>query len=68
VAQKQTIKQAVDEAKEEGFPTSSEEKEAYFLEQVQNGEMLGADRQFSSLLPFTPRQAAEGRKEARTAC
>jgi len=43
VAQKQTIKQAVDEAKEEGFPTSSEEKEAYFLEQVQNGEMLGAD-------------------------
>ena len=43
-AQKQMIKQAVEEAKEEGFPASAEEKEAYFLEQVQAGEMLGADR------------------------
>ncbi|KAK4134105.1 protein import receptor MAS20 [Trichocladium antarcticum] len=42
-AQKQMIKQIVDEAKEEGFPASAEEKEAYFLEQVQAGEMLGAD-------------------------
>jgi import receptor subunit TOM20 len=43
-AQRQAIKDAVDEAKEEGFPASAEEKEAYFLEQVQAGEMLGADR------------------------
>ncbi|KAK3391036.1 mitochondrial outer membrane translocase complex, subunit Tom20 domain-containing protein [Podospora didyma] len=42
-AQRQAIKRAVDDAKEEGFPTSSEEKEQYFLEQVQNGEILGAD-------------------------
>ncbi|KAK4103507.1 protein import receptor MAS20 [Parathielavia hyrcaniae] len=41
--QRQSIKDAVDEAKEEGFPASAEEKEAYFLEQVQAGEVLGAD-------------------------
>ncbi|KAK4125999.1 protein import receptor MAS20 [Parathielavia appendiculata] len=41
--QRQAIKDAVDEAKEEGFPGSAEEKEAYFLEQVQAGELLGAD-------------------------
>ena len=46
-AQKQLIKRVVDEAKEEGFPASAEEKEAYFLEQVQAGEMLGADRRFT---------------------
>lgn len=43
-AQRQRIKQAVDEAKEEGFPTSAEDKEAFFLEQVQAGEMMSADR------------------------
>lgn len=43
-AEKQRIRQAVDEAKEEGFPTGTEEKEAYFLEQIQTGEVLGADR------------------------
>lgn len=43
-AQRQAIKQAIDDAKEEGFPTSVEEKEAYFLEQVQAGEILGPDR------------------------
>ncbi|AEO55102.1 hypothetical protein MYCTH_2298552 [Thermothelomyces thermophilus ATCC 42464] len=42
-AQKQAIRDAVDEAKEEGFPASAEEKEAYFLEQVQAGEMLAAN-------------------------
>ncbi|KUI69112.1 Mitochondrial import receptor subunit tom20 [Cytospora mali] len=40
---RQTIKQVVDEAKEEGFPTSVEEKEAYFLDQVTIGEQLGTD-------------------------
>jgi len=44
-AQRQYIKRAVDDAKEEGFPASPDEKEAYFLEQVQNGEILGADRE-----------------------
>ncbi|KAK4187104.1 mitochondrial outer membrane translocase complex, subunit Tom20 domain-containing protein, partial [Podospora australis] len=43
MAQKQAIYAAVDEAKAEGFPTNSEEKEAYFLEQVQAGEILQTD-------------------------
>ncbi|KAK7749021.1 mitochondrial import receptor subunit tom20 [Cytospora paraplurivora] len=43
---RQTIKQVVDEAKEEGFPTSVEEKEAYFLDQVTIGEQLGTDREY----------------------
>jgi len=42
-SQRHAIKRAVDEAKEEGFPTDPDGKEAYFLEQVQNGELLGAD-------------------------
>ncbi|KAL1877835.1 hypothetical protein VTK73DRAFT_8362 [Phialemonium thermophilum] len=43
VQQRQAIRKLVDLAKEEGFPTGSEEREAYFLEQVQTGEVLGAD-------------------------
>ncbi|KAK0746569.1 mitochondrial outer membrane translocase complex, subunit Tom20 domain-containing protein, partial [Schizothecium vesticola] len=42
-AQRQAMRRAVDDAKDEGFPTSSDEKEAYFLEQVQQGEALGTD-------------------------
>lgn len=45
-SKRQTIKQVVDEAKDEGFPTSVEEKEAYFLDQVTIGEQLGADREY----------------------
>ncbi len=45
-AQRQAIKDAVDGAKEEGFPASAEEKEAYFLEQVQAGEVLSSDRTY----------------------
>ena len=48
-AQRQQLRRMVDEAKEEGFPTSVEEKEAYFLEQVQAGELLGSDREFPSI-------------------
>lgn len=44
-SRRQEIKAAVDEAREEGFPTSVEEKEAYFLDQVTMGEQLGADRE-----------------------
>ncbi|KZL74927.1 MAS20 protein import receptor, partial [Colletotrichum tofieldiae] len=43
VRQRQAIKQAVDEAKDEGFPTDVEQKEAYFLQQVSEGETLSAD-------------------------
>ena len=49
-SQRHAIKRAVDEAKEEGFPTDPDGKEAYFLEQVQNGELLGADREFAARL------------------
>lgn len=35
---------AVDAALEEGFPTGVNEKEAYFMEHVQEGEVLGQDR------------------------
>ncbi|KAL2827527.1 mitochondrial outer membrane translocase complex, subunit Tom20 domain-containing protein [Aspergillus cavernicola] len=41
------IKQAVQQAKEEGFPTDLEEKEGYFMSQVAKGESLcteGADK------------------------
>jgi import receptor subunit TOM20 len=34
---------AVDAALEEGFPTGVNEKEAYFMEHVQEGEVLGQD-------------------------
>lgn len=43
IAHRKKVKAAVDAAKEEGFPSGSDEKEAYFLEQVQNGEVIGAD-------------------------
>jgi import receptor subunit TOM20 len=54
IAHRQKIKAAIDAAKEEGFPSGSDEKEAYFLEQVQNGEMIGADptRIFDAALCF----------------
>lgn len=38
------IKLAVELAKAEGFPSSVEEKEAFFLDQVSKGEALGTDR------------------------
>lgn len=41
--QKQAIKNAVDEAKEEGFPTDVEEKEAYFMNEVGQGEVMCQD-------------------------
>ncbi|KAJ5159414.1 Mitochondrial import receptor subunit tom20 [Penicillium canariense] len=42
-AQRDAIKQAVQRAKEEGFPTDLEEKEAYFMTQVAKGEGLCAE-------------------------
>ncbi|KAB5572753.1 MAS20 protein import receptor [Coniochaeta sp. 2T2.1] len=54
IAHRRKVKVAVDEAKSEGFPTGSDEKEAYFLEQVQQGELLGADptKLFDAALAF----------------
>lgn len=44
--QRGIIKEKVEEAKEEGFPTGVEEREAFFNEQVMAGEMLSSDRMF----------------------
>ena len=48
--QKGAIKAAVNEAKEEGFPTDVEEKEAYFMNEVGQGEVLCQDSEFLSLI------------------
>lgn len=42
---RQTIKAVVAEAKEEGYPTDTEGREAYFLQAVSEGETLSADRE-----------------------
>ena len=41
--QKQAIRDALEQAKEDGFPTSIEEKEAYFMQEVGSGESLCQD-------------------------
>lgn len=41
--QRETIKAVVEQAKDEGFPTDLEEKEAYFMSQVAKGESLCAE-------------------------
>lgn len=41
--QRQAIRAAVEEAKEEGFPTDVEEKEAYFMNEVARGEQLSQE-------------------------
>lgn len=43
-AQRDAIKHLVDEAKEEGFPTGVQEREAFFNEQVMTAEILSSDR------------------------
>lgn len=53
-AQRDAIKAQVDEAKEEGFPTGVEEREAYFNEQVMSGEMLSSDRKLLPALDNFP--------------
>ena len=44
--QKEAIKDALEEAKEQGFPTEIEEKEAYFMQEVSRGETLCQDGLF----------------------
>ncbi|RFU30187.1 hypothetical protein B7463_g6182, partial [Scytalidium lignicola] len=41
--QRQAIRIAVQEAKEEGFPVDVEEKEAFFMQEVGRGEQLSVD-------------------------
>lgn len=40
------IKQAVQDAKEEGFPTDPDDKEKFFMGQIAKGEQLAADGMF----------------------
>ena len=46
--QKRAIKNAVNEAQEDGFPTDVEDKEAYFMNEVGQGEMLCQDSSCSN--------------------
>jgi mitochondrial import receptor subunit TOM20 len=48
--QRRKIRAAVDTAKLEGLPEGLEEKEQYFLDQVQQGEVLSADRELLPML------------------
>jgi import receptor subunit TOM20 len=41
--QREALRAAVQEAKEEGFPVDVEEKEAYFMNEVARGEQLAQD-------------------------
>ena len=41
--QKEAIKDAVNKARDEGFPTDVEDKEAYFMNEVAQGEVLCQD-------------------------
>jgi hypothetical protein len=43
IRQRAALKAAVEEAKEEGFPTDVEEKEAYFMNEVARGEQLSQE-------------------------
>jgi len=48
IRQREVIRTAVQEAKEEGFPTDVEEKEAYFMQEVAQGEGLSQDGMFGA--------------------
>ncbi len=53
VRQRQAVHKAVEEAKEEGFPTDSDEKEAYFMQEVSKGESMSGEGTVYSPLPST---------------
>lgn len=66
--QKQAIKTAVDEAKEEGFPTDVEDKEAYFMNEVGQGEVLCQDGMLSIRYHSLARAKKSIRFEASRGC
>ncbi len=41
--QRDAIKQAVEDAQEEGFPSDIEEREAFFMSEVARGEQLNGE-------------------------
>ncbi|KAI9794351.1 MAG: hypothetical protein M1816_005420 [Peltula sp. TS41687] len=52
VRHKAAVKAAVAKAKEQGFPTDVEEKEAFFMNEVARGETLGSDDLIDAALCF----------------
>lgn len=46
---KEEIKAAVREALEEGFPTDLEEREAFFMQQIAQGEQIAAEGELTQL-------------------
>jgi hypothetical protein len=50
VRQRQAIRTAIEEAKEEGFPIDVEEREAYFMQEVARGEGLSGEGMLRLLL------------------
>lgn len=48
--QREEIRAAVQEALDEGFPTDIEEKEAFFLQQISQGEAMANDGMFFAFL------------------
>lgn len=60
---RKAIHDAVDAALEEGFPTGINEKEQYFMDHVQQGEVLAAEREFIFLLPLVVQKKRERKKK-----
>jgi import receptor subunit TOM20 len=60
--QREAIKKAVQQAKDEGFPTDLEEKESYFMGQVARGESLCAE----GMINITSHQDEQHTKSAHT--
>ena len=48
-AQREAIKKAVNQAKADGFPTSPEETEGFFMSEVARGESMMSEGVFSSI-------------------
>lgn len=61
--QKRAIRSAVEEAREEGFPTDVEEKEAYFMNEVGRGETLCAEGMLAE-----PAQQSRPRRANKACC
>lgn len=57
--QQEVIKQAVEDAQEEGFPTDIEEREAYFMKEVAEGESKIGDGTYRSKSRSTYLMAAQ---------
>ncbi len=66
VRQREAIRAAVEEAKEEGFPTDVEEREAYFMQEVARGEGLSGEgtSDYSLLAPKANKSTGTDNVEA----